>query len=177
MKKILLSVLVAVGLLVAYVVAGPYLVIHSIKSALINGDSEKLSSNIDFPVLRQNLKDQFNAEVMKKVTEDKDNPFGVLAIGLASKMVDGIVDSMVTPTGLSKLIVGNKPEENSTGSENSAKKDEPFKDAHFSFSSTDTFVVAVPDEKTGEAKFILKRTGLTWKLVNLTLPSKDDIKQ
>ena len=46
-----------------YVAAGPLITISQIKSGIEEQDSEKLSDNIDFPVLRQNMKDQFNAVI------------------------------------------------------------------------------------------------------------------
>ena len=76
----------AIGLIllaiVGYVAAGPYLTISEIKTAVVEQDSEKLSNNIEFPTLRQNLKDQLNAVMMKNVvTELVDNPFAALAVG------------------------------------------------------------------------------------------------
>ena len=45
-----------------------------------------MTENIDFPTLRSNLKEQFNAFVMKNAASElQDNPFAALATGLRVK--------------------------------------------------------------------------------------------
>lgn len=172
MKKVVWAVGVILALVLGYVAAGPYLTVSAIKTGIVEQDSEKLSENIEFPTLRQNLKEQFNAAMMKNAaTELKDNPFAALAAGLATKMVDGIVDSFVTPSGLAAIMEGKKPSKTvDIESATPAKKDELFKDARFSYDSTSKFSIWVPNDNGKEARFVLQREGLSWKLVNLIVP-------
>ncbi len=156
-----------------YVAAGPLITISQIKSGIEEQDSEKLSDNIDFPVLRQNMKDQFNALMMKgAVANLEDNPFGVLAIGFASQLVDGMVDSFVTPPGLASLMEGEKPSDNSSSNSGTIKQEkrELFKDARYSYDSTSKFSVWVPNDNGEEIRFILRRSGIEWKLANIVIP-------
>ena len=160
-------------LLAGYVAAGPYITVSEIKSGIVDQDSERLSENIDFPSLRQNLKEQLNAMLMKDaVTELDDNPFGALAIGLASKFMDGMVDTFVTPSGLATMMQGNKPDQSSQGSDTSTqpKKEDLFKDATYSYDSLDKCSVWVHNEDGDKVRFVLKREGVSWKLVNIVLP-------
>jgi len=172
MKKIVWIGVVILVLVVGYAAAGPYLTISAIKTGIVEKDSEKLSENIDFPTLRQNIKEHLNAEMMKSAaTELKDNPFAALAAGLATKMVDGIVDSFVTPSGLAALMEGKKPsKEGNGGNPSPPKKGDLFKNARYSYDSTSKFSIWVPNDKGEEARFILKREGLSWKLVNIIIP-------
>jgi len=178
MKKNILIVgllLVAVG---GYVAAGPYITISAIKDGIVEKDSEKLSDNIDFPALRQNMKDQLNAQMMQNVaTELKDNPFAALAAGFASKMVDGIVDAFITPSGLAKIMEGKKPEiQKSNGgvktetTNDAPNKEDLFKNARYSYDSMSKFSIYVPNDKGEEARFLLKRQDLSWKLVSIEIP-------
>jgi len=172
MKKIVWIAGVVLALVVGYVAAGPYLTVSAIKTGIVEKDSEKLSENIEFPTLRQNMKEQFNAAMMKNTaTELKDNPFAALAAALATKMVDGIVDSFVTPSGLAALMEGKKPSKGeNNGNTPPPKKDDLFKNARFSYDSMSKFSIWVPNDKGEEARFVLKRDGLSWKLVNLVIP-------
>jgi len=98
-------------ILVGYVAAGPFITIHQIKSAIERQDSEVLASNVDFPLLRDNLKEQLNALVLRGAASDaKDNMFGALGMLIASKFVETFVDSVVTPTGLASLMAGKRPQ-------------------------------------------------------------------
>lgn len=176
MKKIILLAGVIILLVVGYVAAGPYLTVSAIKTGIVEKDSEKLSENIDFKALRQNLKDQLNVEILKNAaTGMKGNPFAALAAGFATKMVDGMVDSFVTPSGLASVMEGKKLHKNQgkNNTDSSAlKKDELFKNASFSYDSISKFSIYVPDQDGKETRFILKRDGLSWKLVNIMLPKE-----
>lgn len=175
MKKSIWIVGVVLVLVVGYVAAGPYLTVSAIKTGIVENDSEKLSENIDFQTLRQNMKDQLNAAMMKNAAiEMKDNPFAALAVGFATKMVDGIVDSFVTPSGLTSLMEGKKPNKGETGGNSSSpKKDDLFKNARFSYDSVSKFSIWVPNDKGEEVRFVLKRDGLSWKLVNIVIPMNE----
>lgn len=172
MKKINWISSVVLALVVGYVAAGPYLTVYAIKTGIVENDAEKLSENIEFPTLRQNMKEQLNASMMKSTaTEMKDNPFAALAVGFATKMVDGIVDSFVTPSGLSTLMEGKKPNnDGASGNDPPQKKDDLFKNARFSYDSVSKFSIWVPNDKGEETRFVLKRDGFSWKLVNLVIP-------
>jgi hypothetical protein len=174
MKKLVLLMIAAIICFIGYFYASPYITIYKIKKGIIEQDSEKLSENIDFPVLRQNLKEQFNAQMMKKVaTELKDNPFGAMGMAIASKLVDGLVDIFVTPSSLAILMEGKKPDrESDTKSiKPTGDKDrKPFRNARYSFDSTNKFSIRVPAENGGEIRFVLTRSGLSWKLSNIVIP-------
>lgn len=98
-----LGVLVLV--LVAYL-ASPFLAIRDLGKALESGDPGRLEERIDFPAVRQSLKDQVKAYMMKEIAKDKEND--VLTAGVAAAfgqaLIDGMVDFLVTPEGISNLI-------------------------------------------------------------------------
>jgi hypothetical protein len=172
MKKGLWVVGLVFALVIGYAAAGPYLTVSAIKTAIVEQDSEKLSENIEFPILRQNLKDQLKATMMKNITTElKDNPFAALAVGFATNMVDGIVDSFVTPSGLAALMEGKKPlKDSSEGSTPKPNKESLLKNASFSYDSMSKFSIWVPNDKGEKARFVLQRYGLSWKLVNIIIP-------
>lgn len=167
MNKSLVAI-AAVVVFGGYFAATPYMAVSNIKDSIVEKDSEELSENIDFPVLRQNLKDQLNAKMMENMADElSNNPFAALGMGLASTMVDGMIDGFITPAGLAQSMQGKKARSSSTGNVN---KDELFKDARFTYDSMSKFSAWVPNEDGEEIRFVLKRDGLNWKLVNMVLP-------
>ncbi|SEI70702.1 Protein of unknown function [Allopseudospirillum japonicum] len=173
MKKIIVSLAMLVALFIGYLAAGPYITVAAIKTGIAENDAEKMSENIEFPTLRQNIKEQLNASMMKKSgVAMQDNPFAALAVGLAAQVVDGMVDSFVTPSGLAAIMEGKQPVKDAPSRDQTPppEKDDLFKNARFSYDSSSQFSVWVPNEQGKETRFILERRGLSWKLVNLILP-------
>ncbi len=185
----LVAFVVAAG---AYLAFSPHLALDRLADAIDEGDEAKLREHVDFPVLRENLKDQLNSVLMDEASEGMaGNPLGALAIGLASRLVDPVVDSLVTPSGIAQLARGDNPARGLTGddaddrasaadpSERGDGEDErdedgriAFEDARLSRDSLDRFSVWVPTDEAGgdEVQLVLHRYGLTWKLTNIVLP-------
>lgn len=169
---------VLVGLIVAssalYVAAGPYITAFEMQAAAESNDGEKLSEYVDFVLLRQNLKDQLNTSLLKEMNNQaEENPMAELGAALGGFFVDGIVDAYVTPSGLTQMMNGEKPDESAlpgSGDESSANQ-EAFKDAVMSYESFSKFSIVVSSENGEDtATFILRRTGLEWKLTEIILP-------
>ena len=110
MKKIAICLGIIAFLTVGFIFIGPHLTLYQIKSAAENGDGEALSEHIDFLALRQSLKDQMNVAVGKKMVEQADdNPFAALGAALGGMMIEKIVAMYITPTGITELMKGKKP--------------------------------------------------------------------
>jgi len=170
MKKVILAAAFIVTSLVGYGAAGPYLTISDIKTGLVEGDSKKVSTNVDFTTLRKNLKDQFSAAMSKNTTPgSKVDSLEGMANSMMSKMIDGMLDKLVTPEGLITMMEGKKKLLSKDDAQQ-VKKDDLFKDATFTYDSISKFSIRVTNEKGQEARFILKHDGLSWRLVNIEIP-------
>lgn len=172
MKKIIISVVVFFVLIMGYVFAGPYITMNAIKSDIKNKNTEGLKENIDFPVLRENLKEQMTDMAMRKMQEDKElqnNPFAGLAVMMMPGIINNAIDLYVSPYGITRLSEGKKPikDGNQTISES-----EIFKDADTSFESLSKFSIKVKNKEGNDVDFILTRDGISWKLTNIELPKK-----
>jgi hypothetical protein len=68
------KILAAIGLvlfaILIYIAASPYITVYQMKSAAERHDGEALSEHIEFPSVRQSLKDQMNAMLMKEMAKD-----------------------------------------------------------------------------------------------------------
>lgn len=160
------------GLFAIYVAAAPYITVHQMKSAAESNDGEALSEYIEFPSVRQSLKDQMNAMFMKEMAKDemKDNPFAALGAALGGVMVDKMVEAYVTPAGIQQLMAGErpKPEQGGDVGVNSGRK--PLSDTSMSYESLNKFVVKVKGGTGEEGEFVLRRRGIGWKLTDVTFP-------
>ena len=66
------------------------------------GNRDSLESRIDFPSVRESLKDQLRIQMTKSTAKNQDfkgNPFGGLATAFAPMMINYAVDNFVTPSG------------------------------------------------------------------------------
>jgi hypothetical protein len=172
MKRYVVVAAVAVVLLgfAAYVAAGPYLTLYKLKAGVEARDAEAVAECVDFPLLRQNLKDQLQAAVAARV-DTQQNPFAALAAGLAVRVADGLVDRLVSPEGLAALMAGQKPAlatAHPSVATTPAKK--PLEDASFGYESLSEFVISVPSAG-GAIRFVLTRSGLSWKLSRIDIPT------
>lgn len=175
--KLLLGM--AAVFVVAYIAAAPYITVYQMKSAAESHDGEALSEHIDFPSVRQSLKDQMNVMFAKEMVKDKDmkdNPSAALGTAFAGMVVNKMVDAYVTPAGITQMMVGENPKpapnntstQPATPSEGAARK--PWANASVGYESLNKFVVKIKDEKGGEIKFVFRRRGIGWKLTQIMIP-------
>lgn len=166
MKKILLLLFILVVAAGGFLYLGPRMAVDSINEAIVNEDSEKLSEHIDFQLLRENIKKQFEA-AMAKNGEEKNNVFSNMFANIASSAVDKIIDSIITPDGIAAIMDGNSR----FGSKRS-KDDNIFQDARYSYNSYDSVTVWVKNDDRKEVGMMLQLMGLSWKVVDIKIPDE-----
>ena len=173
MKKF---VYLAIGLIVIiaiYLYASPYLALNNIKKAAQAGDADTLSEYIDFPSVKQGLKDQINAQIMKEVTQEDTDGFEALGAMLATAMIDKAVDGIVTPDGVAMMVQGQKPDLNGDAVEQTdvEQADESKLDYKTNYITYKSFKVSLsnPDYEDN-LDIIMHRDGLSWKVNRINLP-------
>ena len=180
MKKWLALFLVILIAVAGYIAAGPYLTMHAIKSALRQQDAGALAEQVDFPALRASLKAQLLDAMVRGAGEDMQaNPLGAFALTMATGLVNGTVEAMVTPIGLAGVMEGRKVWSNTRDSFSRPATDaqgaplaapEPLRDARYRYESLSRFTATVDDESGKPVVFVLRRDGLSWKLADIRLP-------
>jgi len=156
---------------VSIAVSGPYRTLKGLQSAIALGDTGALNEYVDFPTLRQNLKHQINTRANAQVNAAL--PSGILsqlAAGIANSVVDTTVESLVTPAGLNKLVLGASIVTGQPQGEPGGTLAERFNGGGGAFEATDRFVYTIKPTTNRELTLILTRTGLTWRLTNVLLP-------
>ena len=106
-KKQLLG-LAAAGtgvLLGAYYAASPWLTVNKLKQAFEKKDTRQIENIVDFPELREDLKEVAKATVMKNAAKELEgNPFAALGMMMANALIDPLIDSVISPAGLQALL-------------------------------------------------------------------------
>jgi len=189
---IALSILTAVISGVAYFVS-PYYAVREITSAARDKDFITLNEHVDYPAVRENLKDQVAAKVAAEVrrTSGASGALEILESAAASAILDKVIDLVIRPDSLSMLLEEGalqsprssktKARRSKVGKAAAAKSVETGTDAQdpsvettFGFHGLNRFDIAVhPRDKTSEpVRFVLARRGfLHWDLIAVLIPT------
>ncbi len=165
-------VIVAIG---AYWFTSPYFAVRNLKAAIVDADEHALGEMIDFPVLRQNLKDQLKSGIDRWAFEE-GKPEAVAGMALTWPIVDRMVDVYVTPAGFaqfaSKVDVPDDADipfaalSGSVGARILDQEDFVIDRGLRSFS----LIIQTKNEKGDELEVVFEGNGLRWVLVNVILP-------
>ena len=173
--KIAAALLVALLLgSAAYVAAGPYFAVRAIRSAVRDNDAETLAGHVDFPALRGSLKAQLQDRLVRGAGEDvQANAFGAFGLSIAGRVIDGAVETMVTPRGIGALMQGRILASRVDGSFVPVDSDSaraPMPDAVYRYESPSRFTATVRTQSGAPVVMVLTRHGLHWRLSDLRLP-------
>lgn len=156
------------GILVFYV-AAPYVVMQRLYDGVMRLDANVIEKHVDFPSLRESLKEQANAYLatrLPKAQDGRPSLFGMAGLVMLPKVVEAVVDAYVTPTGMRQAL--ERAIVKIDGKDISEKEHRPLRREdiqHAFFENPDTFRI--------EAKnmvFILRLKDWSWKLTEARLP-------
>jgi Protein of unknown function (DUF2939) len=159
--------------LLAYVAAGPYLTVRAIRVALRANDATALADNVDFPTLRASLKAQLEDRFARRVDPELPSSLiGNIGLSMASSVIDGAVDAMVTPLGLGALMQGRvlwSRFDDALGGSRLPERP-PLQDLRYRYESPSRFTATTRTASGAPVVLVLTRHGLRWRLSDLQLP-------
>jgi hypothetical protein len=164
MKKVYIAVATALVLAFAgYVAAGPHLALNGIRDGIVAQDEAALAEHVDFPVLRESMKTELATAMTARMAERAGGDPQLAAMGqlFASKMIEVMVDKVVTPQGLAMMTSTN-------GAGDGLTKDNVLAGLSVSYEGLNSAVVTQADKP--DTKLILTRQGLKWRLTGIRLP-------
>jgi Protein of unknown function (DUF2939) len=145
----------------------PVWTLRQMKAAADANDSDALSSHIDYPALREDLKAEIRGQMMAEANKDK-SVFGRLGLAIGTELTAPVIDRLVTPAGVRAALT--------------AKHDQALIQA----AALPALALRVPDDpvivRRGFSEFLVaskhqpksglvfKRHGLSWKLSGVDLP-------
>lgn len=169
----------------AYLAATPYISINQFREALAQGDLPAIERHVDFPSVRESLKEQLKTKLIKEIggrTEGNswvDLGLGALGYAIAEPMVEAAVNVYVSPAGMKALMVGTEPampDSLESGGAPSTDQTTPAgsaADLQLSYKTPNLFVISARDTAPPEQtiRFNFERSNVVdWKLTSISLP-------
>jgi hypothetical protein len=111
--KPLITVLVVIAIVavLGYGYASPYLALDRLKRAADARDAQTVSDYVDYPALRESLKEQV-AGLLTRRLHASGNPFAALGAMIGVALIGPMVDAYATPEGVAALLNGMPPRGN-----------------------------------------------------------------
>lgn len=84
-------------------VAYPHWTLHRLAVALAERDEVTLARLIDWPQVRQGMKEDFKAVLYGAAVAQKDSPLALVGVTLGAHMAEGMIDAMIGPRWLTQM--------------------------------------------------------------------------
>ena len=173
MRVIIAGVAAVLVLLLGYVVATPYIAVAQMQAAAEARDGQALSEYIDFVAVRESLNTQLTAMLADQMAQSTDDDaMGLLGAAFGNKIIELLLDAIVTPEGLVALLNGDSMTD-VLDQEASVSATPANTSVSMGYQSLDTFGVTITNTDTQSATtLLLKRDGLNWRLSEILLPQE-----
>ena len=178
-KVFLLQSLFAVFIAVGYFYLTPFISILFFKSAIESQETKKAEKYINFPSVRESLKDQLKHSVKNKIIkETSGNHFAEIGVILFNPILDGVIESTVnntvTPQGLNTLLNNGLLSQSNPGENNKANRFEDSKEPEIKlyYESLNQFVLSsnFPEIEEPLKAFWHREGVIKWRLYSVELP-------
>ncbi|HRA56537.1 MAG TPA: DUF2939 domain-containing protein [Thermomonas sp.] len=167
-SPLLLLLLAVLG----YVVAGPFLAIHSIRDLVARGQTQELWRFVDFDSLRESVRPQLQQKIAQSILARTGNTQSARNVGEVTVMLaKPAIDAMTSPQGFAVLLQGSSLARSTpVSTSGKAPPNDPLKTAVTHFESTSLLTATVQNAEGQPVIFEFHRHGLAWKLDGLRLP-------
>ena len=106
---IVIAVIAALG----FGYASPYMALNNLKRAADARDAQTVNEYVDFPALRESLKEQVTGLLTRRIEEHGNgNPFAAIGAMIGAALIGPLVDAYATPDGVAALLNGMPPRGN-----------------------------------------------------------------
>ncbi|NKJ48274.1 hypothetical protein CIC12_16305 [Burkholderia sp. SG-MS1] len=107
----LLITLVVVVVIAAlgFAYASPYIALNNLKRAADARDAQTVNQYVDFPALRDSLKEQIAGMLTRRLDADNDSKMATIGAMIGVTLIGPLVDSYATPDGVAALLNGMPP--------------------------------------------------------------------
>jgi hypothetical protein len=103
-------VLILVVAVLGYGYASPYLALDRLKRAADARDAQTVSDYVDYPELRESLKEQIGGLLTRRLeARANGNPLAALGAMIGVALIGPLVDAYATPDGVAALLNGMPP--------------------------------------------------------------------
>ena len=103
-------VVIVVVIALAYGYASPYIALDRLKRAADARDAETVNEYVDFPALRDSLKQQVTSLLVRRLDAQRGgNPLAAIGAMIGVALIGPLVDAYATPDGVAALLNGVPP--------------------------------------------------------------------
>jgi Protein of unknown function (DUF2939) len=107
---IVVLLVIAFVAVLGYSYASPYLALDRLKHAADARDAQTVSEYVDYPALRESLKEQVSGLLTRKLeARVGGNPLAALGAMIGTALIGPLVDAYATPDGVAALLNGMPP--------------------------------------------------------------------
>lgn len=164
-KWIGLGAALLLGLAALWYFASPAWTLSRMQAAAKAGDADALLAMVDLPALREDMKAELNAALMKQAANDQKAAAGA---AFGALLIGPMVDAALTPAGIRAAMAG--------AGAAAASSDKLVRGGGLKLPAEPVivrrglseFLVAPKDKPTGGLVF--RRSGLSWKLSGIDPP-------
>jgi hypothetical protein len=182
-KRIALAL--AIGSVTAvggFYLASPFLAIHELRSGFLSKNADQVNQYIDYPSLQSDLKAQLVSMMLKTMQSDPEmaaNPFSGFAMAMITPMVNSMVDTYVTPSGMKAILEAPSTQQSDASQDQTAQNlverkrefDKALQKTAMGYDGLDKFQLTATADDGKKTKLVFNRQGFAeWKLKSVILP-------
>jgi Protein of unknown function (DUF2939) len=110
-KSVVIALVVVIVMaMLGVIYASPYIALDRLKRAADARDAQTVNQYVDFPLLRESLKDQVGQLLTRKIDIQKSgNPLAIIGAMIGAALIGPLVDSYATPDGVAAILNGIPP--------------------------------------------------------------------
>lgn len=109
-RPVIITLLVIVVIAVlGLVFASPYIALNNLKRAADARDAQTVNQYVDFPALRDSLKQQIGGMLTRRLEADAGSKLATIGAVIGVTLIGPLVDSYATPDGVAALLNGMPP--------------------------------------------------------------------
>ncbi|MFM0208444.1 DUF2939 domain-containing protein [Paraburkholderia sediminicola] len=106
-------IVIAVIATLGFGYASPYMALNNLKRAADARDAQTVNQYVDFPALRESLKQQVTGVLTRRLdAHGNSNPFAAIGAMIGVALIGPLVDAYATPDGVAALLNGMPPRGN-----------------------------------------------------------------
>ncbi|WP_397535829.1 DUF2939 domain-containing protein [Roseateles sp.] len=159
-------------LALAAVFLSPYLTLQQLRAAAEARDAQAFSRHVDFDALRGQLKQGVQRKLagQERGTDGQPTPASAFGAALAGALLGPMVDALITPESLARLMQGQSPLR-AAGPLGGEAPGSSVLQTQMGYESPNRFVFAIARHGELPVELVLHREQLLfWKLAELRLP-------
>jgi cbb3-type cytochrome oxidase subunit 3 len=95
--------------MLGFAYASPYIALDRLKRAANARDAETVNRYVDFPSLRESIKQQITGLLARHLDGGHDNPLAAIGAMIGTALIGPVVNAYTTPDGVAALLNGIPP--------------------------------------------------------------------